>query len=295
MQDRTIDDSGLVRTLEELEALDEAIAERENLYQAYLDNGRTARKLGTEPVESLHEAKYTSATGKHLASQAGMKAEEVARLLKRLQARRRILLGQLVEGGFPLGRWVGHGDNFYQVIPSTASEQDRGPYTLYEVPKTGREWMVPEEAPEITSRRVAYAAFYNSVEHQKLAIISSVIAMPLLSYGVPSLPVQWAVALGLSLSALLMLMLRDGARALFNGISDTQSAFLVPFMEVMPYNGKRWTPEDAVKNGPPTRREMVEVEKATRREIKGRPYTRQELSANPAEKKGQKGQKGHHH
>ena len=187
MQRPTIDDSGLVRALEELEALDDAIDERENLYQAYLDNEKTARKLGTEPAKSLHEAKYTSAAGEHLAGQAGMNAGEVIRLLKRLQARRRILLGRVVEEGFPLRRWVGHGDSFYQVTPSTASKQDRGPYTLYEIPHTSRKWMVPGEDPEITSRRTAYAAFYNSVGRQKIAIISSIMAMPLLFYGVLNL------------------------------------------------------------------------------------------------------------
>ena len=286
MQRPTIDDSGLVRALEELEALDDAIDERENLYRAYLDNERTARKLGADPAESLHEAKYTSATGEHLVQQAGTKAGEIARLLKRLQARRRILLGRLVDEGFPLRRWVGHGDSFYQVTPSTASKQDRGPYTLYEIPHTSRKWMVPGEDPEITSRRTAYAAFYNSVGRQKIAIISSVMAMPLLFYGVLNLSGHWTVALGLGLLALLMLVLRDGARALFNGISDTESAFFPPFMEVMPHSGKRWTPDDVLKYGPPTRREMIEVEKSTRREIKGRPYTKQELSAKSVEKKG---------
>ena len=217
------------------------LAEGKPLNEAAFDSTRVDQLIGNlralDKRISEQEDQHSPAHALQTNDRAGTKATGAARELRKLQARKRLLLGNLARAGFPSSRWIGHGDDYYQPRPSKASEEARGPYQLYRIPKASREQILAGEGPEITTRRIVYTRLYDRSMLRGHAIV----ATPLGSYGLLThvCPTAWSVSVSLALLLIVMAIFRDGTRYLFTRFSSSDG-LLPPMLEIMPYTGESW-------------------------------------------------------
>lgn len=185
---------------------------------------------------------------------AGTKATGAARELRDLQARKRLLVGNLARAGFPTSRWIGHGDDYYHLRPSKVSKQARGPYQLYRIPKASREQILAGEDPEITTRRIAYTHLHNRSMLRGHAIV----AAPLGSYSLLThvCPTAWSASVSLALLLIVMAIFRDGTRYLFTRFSSSDG-LLPPMLEIMPYTGESWQRSSDGEGHAPSQNELL--------------------------------------
>lgn len=234
------------------------LADGKPLDEAASDSTRVDKVIGDlhalDKRIAEHEDQHSPAHALRTNDFAGTRATGAARELRKLQARKRLLLGNLARAGFSRSRWIGHGDDYYQLRPSKASREARGPYRLYRIPKAHREQILVGEDPEITTQRIAYTGLYN----RSMLRGHVIVATPLGSYGLLThvCPTAWSLLVSVALLLIVMAIFRDGTRYLFTRFSSGDG-LLPPMLEIMPYTGASWQSSSDGEGRAPSQKELL--------------------------------------
>lgn len=180
--------------------------------------------------------------------------EEQVRLAEEigvLEDQKSLLLDQLLEEGMQTGRWIGIGDRYVQLCgtDSTSSE-----LRLHDIPRGYDGYILTDEDPQITARRVAYATGYRTAQRQVIGTIGLMVGVTLVSTHTP-LP-GWLVLIGviaaLTVSATVF---REGSKFALATFSPFNRSPNSPWLEVMPDNGDRF---DATGKSLPTEQPLTD-------------------------------------
>lgn len=209
-------------------------------------------RLALEPAASVSEAAQSADTAAMVSRLGEGEQQRLAEEIVSLEQEKERLLSRLYEEGMETGRWIGVSDRYVQLSGAEGdSKEDSKEFSkadpdensgsdlsLHVIPKGYERYMLGDEAPEVTARRVSYATGHRRRSKELTGILLMVMLAGLV-YSLDLLPLWLTWASFAAIVAASAFVLPGGWTLAWWIIGPSQTPDS-PWLEVMPDSGERF-------------------------------------------------------
>lgn len=219
-----------------IRAVDYRLAAKQDLASQMAAKADEYGELALLPEGSALEAAESTDTAATISRLNDEEQTRLAEEIKSLEQEKSRLLHQIYEEGMQTGRWIGVGDRYVHLSGSDSTSSE---LRLHDIPRGRNYYILTDEDPEITARRVNYAAYYDSARRQLAGIFGLMFSVFFVASYTPLLQAWLALVGVIVVVGASATVFRQGAQMALRRFGPFESVNS-PWLEVMPDSGERF-------------------------------------------------------